>query len=86
MMDFSQVLELTFGLKVLVKTNYFEIDMLATGKKDLDTVKVSFTIQTGPSMRENGSRISSTVLEFLHLKMVQHMKDHSKTTEWLREL
>jgi len=57
MTDSNQALELTSGLKVQVGISFYEIDMLAIGRKVSDTAKESFTTQMDQNMRENGLKI-----------------------------
>lgn len=78
----NQDLEHTSGLKVPVKTNSFETDMLDIGRMVFDMVKESFTIQMVQSMKASGSKILRMDLEFSLLKMVRLMKDHFRMIEW----
>jgi len=85
MTAFNQDLEHIFGLKVQVKTNFFETDMLVIGKTVFDMVKESFTTQMDQSMKASGSRILKMDLEFSLLKMELLMKVHFRMIEWSKD-
>lgn len=85
-MDSNLDLEHTFGLKVQVKTNFFETDMWDIGKTVFDMVKESFTIQTVQSMKASGSKILKMDSEFSRLKTEQLMKAHFRMIEWSKDL
>ena len=59
-----------FGLRALLRINYFVIVILVTGKKVKEVEKEFFITLTEVCMKENGLKILNMDKVFLRLKMV----------------